>query len=79
MSDEITAAAKAEIARVGQQAGDAIRAGHDASAKALGNVERAAHEQLARAKGGDKASIVTIVIVAIAVAGLVYGLVHTVH
>ena len=77
MSDEITAAAKAAIDEVKDHGMKVAEAAHRAGEKAVGNVERAAHDQIARAKAGNPASIVTIFIVVIAVAGLVYGLVHS--
>ena len=77
MSEAIEAAAKAEIAKVGEQGRATAESLNRIGEKAVGNVEAAGHKVIAEAKAGNPSSIVMLIVVGVAVAGLVFGLVHT--
>ena len=77
MDKDALAAATAELNKVGDQARATVASAHAIGQAAVENTERAANKAIASAKSGDKSSIVLVAAVAIAVAGLVYGLVHS--
>ena len=77
MNDDTLAAAKAELKQAGDQARATVESAHAIGTKAVENTAAGAQRVLAEAKSGDKSSIVLVAAVATAVAGLVYGLVHS--